>query len=528
MKSKITLLIATGNIIGAILTYLYFSTIRQVHEVRLDVPPFYNDLFFSIVTAILVITFVSVMRRHSSNLFKVAEDKISIESLDETSAHRLKRDAIQLPPVVAGITFLVWILAGFIFGLLEPVITQILYGVNPPDLAECLRQFFGIACVGGSITSLIIYFTTESIWRKAVPKFFPEGDLSQVRDAFKLNVRIRLLIVFLAISLVPLPILGIVAYCKAIALHTADAITRTQIMSSLLVEIIFITAISVVTSLMLSLFVSKSVSVPLKKIEDAMKEVKNENLNVRVEIVSNDEIGAVAEGFNRMVNGLKESELLKDSFGKYISQEIRDEILSGRVSLDGEMKRVTLLFSDLRDFTTLVENSHPKEVVTIMNQYFTEMASAIKTFRGQVLQYVGDEIEAVFGAPVAYDDHPDMAVKAALDMRRRLIILNQNLEKQGFGPLNHGIGIHTGAVLAGNIGSKDRISYALIGDTVNLASRIEGLTKQFSYDIILSQTSHDLLTGAFITEQLSAVKIKGKKEEVIIYKLLDNRNTLAL
>jgi class 3 adenylate cyclase len=246
------------------------------------------------------------------------------------------------------------------------------------------------------------------------------------------------------------------------------------------------------------------------------------NLDVRVEIVSNDEIGSVTEGFNLMAKGLKESELIKESFGKYVSQEIRDEILAGKVSLDGEMKRVTLLFSDLRDFTPFVESTHPKQVVTIMNQYFTQMTEAIKENRGLVLQYVGDEIEAVFGAPVSYDDHTDMAVKAALEMRRRLIELNKDFEKQGIDPLQHGIGIHTGAVLAGNIGSKDRISYALVGDTVNLASRIQGLTKELSCDIILSQTTNSLLTGNFITEQLSAVNIKGKKEKVLIYKLLDS------
>jgi class 3 adenylate cyclase len=114
----------------------------------------------------------------------------------------------------------------------------------------------------------------------------------------------------------------------------------------------------------------------------------------------------------------------------------------------------------------------------------------------------------------------DMAVKAALEMRRRLIELNINFEKQGIDPLQHGIGIHTGAVLAGNIGSKDRISYALVGDTVNLASRIMGLTKEFACDIILSQTTNSLLTGDLSTEQLPAVKVKGKKEEVLIYRLL--------
>ena len=521
MRLKITFLIIVGNSIGACLTYLYFSNIIQIHQAQQNLPPYYADLFFVIGTGVLIFSFVWIMSRSFFRLYQVANDKVSIGSMDGTSAQRLKREAIQFPSVIAGVCFLVWILAGFIFGLLQPVISQILYGVDPPDLIECLKQFFGIACIGGSITTLFIYFSIEKHWRKAIPKFFPEGDLSQVKDAFKLHVHGRLLIVFVAISLVPLPLLGIVAYTKAQALHKADAIVRAQLLSSFLMEVIIITVICVTFSIILSVFVSKSVSIPLDKLEDAMKDVEKGNLDVRVEIVSNDEIGSVTEGFNLMVKGLKESESIKDSFGKYVSQEIRDEILAGRTSLDGEMKRATLLFSDLRDFTPFVESTHPKQVITIMNQYFTQMTEAIKGNRGLVLQYVGDEIEAVFGAPVSYDDHTDMAVEAALEMRRRLILLNQSLEKQGFSPFQHGIGIHTGAVLAGNIGSKDRISYALVGDTVNLASRINGLTKEYSCDIILSQTTYNLLTGTFLTEQLSAVKIKGKREEVMIYKLLD-------
>ena len=521
MRTIITFLIVVGNAIGAFLTYLYFSNIAQIHRSQQALPFYYADLFFGIGTAILILSAVGMMRRLFLPLYQIANEEASIEDIDGATAQTLKKRAIQLPSVIAGIGFLVWILAGFIFGFLQPVVTQIIYGVKA-DLIECLKQFFGITCIGGSITTLFIYFSVEMHWREVIPKFFPEGDLSQVKDTFKLRVYDRLLIVFIAISLVPLPLLGIAAYNKAQALHKADAIVRTQLLSSLLVEIIVITAICVAASIILSTFVSKSVSLPLDKLESAMKEVEKGNLDVRVEIVSNDEIGSVAEGFNIMVKGLKESESIKESFGKYVSKEIRDEILDGRVSLDGEMKRVTLLFSDLRNFTPFVESTHPKQVITIMNKYFTQMTDAIKENRGLVLQYVGDEIEAVFGAPVSYDDHTDMAVKAALEMRNRLISLNQSLEKKGFSPFKHGIGIHTGAVLAGNIGSNDRISYALVGDTVNLASRIGGLTKKFSCDIILSQTTHDLLTGAFLTEQLSSVTVKGKKEGVMIYKLLDH------
>jgi len=521
MRLKITFLIIAGNSIGAILTRLYLLILYQPSYVRHDIPPYYDILFFIIGSSALILFFVGIMWRSFTPLYQVAKDEVSIDNMDGVSAQILKRKAIQLPIYIAVVSFLVWILAGFIFSLLHPAISQILYGVPSPDLTRCLKQFFGITFVGGSITALFLYFTIERYWRRSIPKFFPEGDLSHVKDAFKLHVHDRLYITFVAISLVPLPLLGIVAYTKAQALHKADAIVRAQLLSSLFMEIIIITVICVSFSIVLSIFVSTSVSIPLDKLENAMKEVEKGNLDVRVEIVSNDEIGSVTEGFNLMVKGLKESESIKDSFGKYVSQEIRDEILKGRISLDGEMKRATLLFSDLRGFTPLVESTHPKKVVTIMNQYFTQMTEAIKENRGLVLQYVGDEIEAVFGAPVSYDDHTDMAVKAALEMRRRLIELNKNFEKQGVDPLQHGIGIHTGAVLAGNIGSKDRISYALVGDTVNLASRIMGLTKDFSCDIILSQTTNSLLTGDFSAEQLSAVEVKGKKEKVLIYKLLD-------
>jgi len=522
MKLKIMFLLVLGNSIGAVLTRLYFSVIYQSSHIQEGLPPFYKDYFFMIGVCLLISVSIWTLRKLFGHLYQIANDEESIESMDEASALILKRRAIQMPFTSAVYSFIVWVLAGFIFGFLQPVVNQIIYETSPPYLIDCLKQFFGIIFVGGSITALFIYFTIESHWRVAIPKFFPEGNLSNVKDAFKLRVHDRLIIVFIAISLVPLPLLGIVAYTNAQALNKADAIVRTQLLSSFLLEVIIITVICVTFSIILSVFVSKSVSDPLDKLEDAMKGVGKGNLDTRVEIVSNDEIGSVSEGFNLMVKGLKESEKIKDSFGKYVSQEIRDEILEGRISLDGEMKRATLLFSDLRNFTPFVESTHPKQVITLMNQYFTQMTEAIKEYRGLVLQYVGDEIEAVFGAPVGYDDHTDMAAKAALEMRRRLIVLNQSLEKQGFRPFQHGIGIHTGAVLAGNVGSKDRISYALVGDTVNLASRIEGLTKKFSCDIILSQTTYDLLTGTFRTERLSSTKVKGKEEKVIIYKLLDN------
>jgi len=523
MKLKVNLVSIAGNLIGALLTFLYFAYINVDLKMSQDGGPMINYvIFFIIGTAFIFSVIVAIDHLWSRPLFNNPQEAIIKDGHNTLYSKGLRRKALQLVPMLTGTTFLGWIMAGFIFGMLMPVILHAFFGAAPITLTESLKTIFGITVVGGCSTSLFIFFATENVWRNQIPLFFPEGDLSEVKGAFKLSVKARLLVVFLMISLIPLTLLGVSAYCRAFALQTAGPASGAEIISGLLLQILFISAVGFVISVTLSLVVSKSVSAPLKEMETAMKEVEKGNLDVRIKVVSNDEIGAVGEGFGRMIKGLKETEAIKESFGKYISQEIRDEILSGRIPLDGEMTRATLLFSDLRDFTPFVESTHPKQVVSIMNQYFSEMAEAIKRNNGLILQYVGDEIEAVFGAPVPHDDHPDMAASAALDMKRRLTHLNERLKTQGVAPLRHGIGIHTGAVLAGIIGSKERSSYALVGDTVNLASRIQGLTKEFACDIILSQTTHDLVAGVYQMVPLRAVRVKGKSQEILTYKLLSH------
>ena len=145
------------------------------------------------------------------------------------------------------------------------------------------------------------------------------------------------------------------------------------------------------------------------------------------------------------------------------------------------------------------------------------MSEAISQNQGLVLQYIGDEIEAVFGAPLALDDHAGKAMQAALDMRRRLEAYNRRLEASAKSPLRHGIGIHSGPVVAANIGSPDRLSYAMVGDTVNLASRIQELNKNYQTDILISKTTRRGLGDGHALEKLPAVQIKGKSQAVDIY-----------
>ncbi len=518
--NRVLILTPLVNSVGAVASYFYFSFILPSNEIVGDIPNYFAPLFMAIGTLMLCLFGFLLFRRSLKNMFEVAFDKTQIHSFEESEIFHLQREALKFPMVVAVISFMVWILAGFIFGFLEPLIGSIIFKVPTPDLIMCVRRFLGICLLGGGVTSIILYFVLENAWRSYIPNFFPGGHLNRVRYVFKLTLRKRFLIVFLGIILIPLPTMGMTIFASIREMNMSDAITRSQIMDSLIWELGFITLDLVAIVIILAYFLSKSILVPLFGFKRAIKHIENNHLDTRVKILSNDEFGDVAEGINLMIKSLKESQKLRKSFGKYVSKEIRDEILAGNPSLDGEMKRATLLFSDLRNFTGLVEKNHPKHVVKIINQYFNEMTLAIKEHKGLILQYVGDEIEAGFGVPIGFDDHPEMAVKAALEMRDRLALLNKKLEKEGFKPLAHGIGIHSGAVLAGNIGSKERMSYALVGDTVNSASRIEGLTKKYGCDIILSQTTYNLLTGSYETVQLAPVKVKGKADELILYKLL--------
>jgi len=518
--NRIVVLIPLVNMVGAVAIYFYFSFVQPAHEVAADIPGYFPPLFAGIGTAVLCLLGLSLFRRSLTSMFDVAFDKIQIHSLEESEIHHLQRETLKFPMVVTVISFMIWILAGFIFGLLEPLIAARIFNVQTPDLIFCIRRFLGISLLGGGITAMILYFIMENAWRPYVSNFFPEGHLNRVKHVFKLNVRKRFLIVFLSIILIPLPIMGLTVFASIRQMEMADAVARSHIMDSLAWELGFIGLDLLAIVLIMAYFLSKSILVPLREMKTAIKAVENNHLDTRVKILSNDEFGEVAEGFNLMIKSLKESQTARESFGKYVCKEIRDEIIAGNPSLGGEMKRATLLFSDLRNFTGLVEKNHPKQVVEIINQYFNEMTLAIKENKGLVLQYVGDEIEAAFGVPVGFDDHPELAVKAALEMRSRLESLNTKLVQDGFEPLAHGIGIHSGAVLAGNIGSQALMSYALVGDTVNAASRIEGLTKNYGCDIILSQTTYNLLTESYKTVQLAPVKVKGKEDELIIYKLL--------
>jgi adenylate cyclase len=499
-----------GNFLGAIVAFLYFRVIDNAAATssRVGLP----EVVYSVI---IFAALVGTGQWYSSRWMAPIARAGAGEALAPPEAALARRRALLCPYFIGGLTFAGWVMAGLIYGVALPLLMG--RALSP---YQAVRQFFGLTVIGGSVTTAFIFFASEHAWRRRLPFFFPEGALSAVPRVPRLVVRVRLLAIFLLVGVVPLAVLGVLAYTRALDLLGADPATAGDIVAGLRVTILFLVGVGIAAAIGLSIFAANSVAAPLKDVETAMAAVERGRLDGHAPVVSLDEIGAVAEGFNRMLHGLRERELVKETFGKYVTPEIRDEILAGRISGEGELKEVTVLFADIRDFTPWVEATTPRQVVQDLNEYFSEMAEAIRAHRGLVLQFIGDEIEAVFGAPIASRDHAAMAVRAALEMRRRLRAWNARREAAGKPALHHGIGIHTGTVLAGNIGGAERLSYALVGDPVNLASRIQGLTKDFNVDILISEATRKSIDAAVPVEELPAVRVKGRAEEVNVYKVV--------
>lgn len=278
--------------------------------------------------------------------------------------------------------------------------------------------------------------------------------------------------------------------------------------------------IAILVAIGLVVFMSTRISRGARIITGAMKELSKGNLSIRAEVSSNDEIGFIARNFNFMVEQIAEKEKIRDIMNKVVSEEIARELLKKGIELGGEMRFTTMLFSDIRGFTSMSEKMDPKELISILNEYMTEMVEIVKKYRGVVDKFVGDEIMVVYGAPVSFGKKEDalLAVATAYEMIRKIEKLHEKWEKEEKPLLTPGIGINSGNVVAGNMGSKDRLSYTVIGDAVNTAARLCGAAP--GKTCIISETTYSLVKEFVNAEEQEPIRVKGKSEPLRIYKVV--------
>lgn len=271
----------------------------------------------------------------------------------------------------------------------------------------------------------------------------------------------------------------------------------------------------------------KSVQEPLDFLVEKMQKLAEGDFQVQTSVLFDDEIGRLKTNFNQMVGQLKEREEIKDTFGKYVSIEIARHLLQNRnVALGGENIVATVLFSDIRNFTSMSERMSPEEVVSMLNTYFAYITEPIMQNRGVINKFIGDAVMAIFTPHLGSENHVEDAINAALGMRRRLADLNESGKLKL--PVQFGVGLNTGALVAGNIGTEKRFEYTVIGDTVNVASRMESLSKPMENDIILSHATFseipERLKQGLILQKSDPVQIKGKSEAAFVYKLIGRKS----
>ena len=273
-------------------------------------------------------------------------------------------------------------------------------------------------------------------------------------------------------------------------------------------------------ALLLSIFggaaIARRVTRPVHTLVAFARDIQRGDYTHEVNLQQQDELGQLGQAFNNMSKGLFERDKVRNLLGKVISPEIAEELIRSDVQLGGEEKEITILFTDLRGFTGLSENRAPGEVLEFLNEYLTRMTAVIDRHGGVVDKYIGDAIMALFGAPLELSDHASRAVACALEMIEELEHNNAAFKARGWPQLAMGVGVHTGKVVVGNMGSKDRLNYTAIGDGVNLASRLESATKEFGVAIIVSEATMKQ-AAAFQYRKLDIIQVKGKQQAVGIY-----------
>lgn len=364
-----------------------------------------------------------------------------------------------------------------------------------------------------SIFSFVVsYFVTETVNRSVVlPRLFPEGQVSKIPGVKNFSLNFLFVFFFITVSLFPL-------------IFILSSFVSMQINNQLPINwnTIIISIVLFLSSIALTIVFMRIITVPLTKLIDGTEKITKGDYSVKVKNISNDEMGLLSDAFNEMTKSLQEKEFMREAFGKVVDPYVRDYLLQGNIALGGENCDVTVMFCDIRNFTAMSENMNPEDVVLLLNKYFTAMEKCISENHGVINKYIGDAIMAIFGSPVKSQNHALDSYKASLAMKNSLIELNKSFAEKKLPLFDFGIGLHSGNVLAGNIGAEKRMEYTVIGDTVNTASRIGALCKTYKTDLLLSESTVEKIkmldeSVAASLKYVDDSAIRGKTETVKLF-----------
>ncbi len=400
----------------------------------------------------------------------------------DTDDSRLRRAVLLAPRRLALIGFLPWLASMVVYPLLVHF-DCVQCGGFGGDLAS---PYVITPFMSGALASITSYLGCEWVLRSQVsPRLFPEGNIAAGVNVRPVGVQMRFFLLLFAIGFTPMfTVVGTLNATEArLAAGQAPAVVVGELAASIntLATLFFL-----VGSGMAALF-ARSLTRPLQSMASTVKRVHDGDLDARVPVSSNDEIDILAAGINSLVATMSERDRILTTFGRVVDPDVRDRLLSGRASAEGERRDAVILFADMRGFTTLSERRQPDEVVALLNALFTTMSEEVKRRGGFVDKFVGDAMLAVFGL---FDepgqggrvDAASAAVDCALAIRSRL---------DGDPAVQVRMAVHGGPVIAATLGARDRYEYTVIGDPVNVAARLVEAAKAYDTDLLVSRKTLD-------------------------------------
>jgi len=425
---------------------------------------------------------------------------------------------------------LVMFVLGWVMALQRYFEKAAFYAANFGPVPDKVRAVYLVSSIiFGTFVSYLNLELTGLYVRGAVAKpFFTETNPYGLKRGFAISLTLRYALMIFSLGMVPLllslyvPVFSnLDLFAKLDKAHLFEWFGSPENIRALL-------PIAIVACLVGMMLVFQAVSIflyrlnvqaPVSALVRRMKAVAAGDFSCKTSVLYTDELGQLKGHFNMMLDGLVERDHIKDTFGRYVSLEIAEKIMkSGKVNLAGEEIQATVLFSDIRGFTPLSEKLPPVELIRFLNEYFTYITRPISENKGVINKFMGDAVMAIFSPVFGVEDHQAAALRAALGMREALKAFNA----QGkFPEVFFGVGVHSGGLVAGNVGTVERLEYTVLGDTVNVASRIESQTKTAETQILLSEaTVQGLDKSRFPGVNFTArppVLMKGKSKPMVLY-----------
>jgi adenylate cyclase len=275
--------------------------------------------------------------------------------------------------------------------------------------------------------------------------------------------------------------------------------------------------VAIAFGLITSWMLGRWVTAPVMQLQRAASNVARGNLDVRVKLLRGDDFGHLIERFNRMVDGLQHREKLQETFGRHVGREAAKQIMNQSDGLNGSEQVISVMFVDVRNFTRQSSKLSPTQVVRALNLFFAEAVEVIESHGGMVNKFLGDGFMAIFGVGGNSVDHGPKAVAAGQELATSMANQKALLQEAGWEEFAIGIGINTGPAVVGCIGSPKRQEYTAIGDTVNIASRVESLTKPLGHSLLITQSTRDTLPERFPAIALPEQMVKGKTAALAVF-----------